>query len=700
MLAIWKREFRSLFHNVIGWLFLGVILFLYGLYFFVYNLSYGYPYVSYTLSAISFMMVIAVPILTMRVLSEERHSKTDQLLLTSPVSVGKIVLGKFLALASVFTIAIAVICLSPLVLMSFGDIPVLETYVGIFGFWLYGLVCIAIGTFVSSLTESQVVSAVITFVMLFLGYMMSSLTGIISSTGNLLTKILGCYDLMTPLEDFLGGSFSLENTVYDVSLMVLFLFLTVQVIQKRRWSVSAAKISMSVFSVGAIALVMAGVIGVNYVMTILPESVTAFDVTQQKLYSITEDTKEYLTSLDQDVDIYVLAKEDEADDMVKKMLKRYEDGSDHISVTYIDPDVSPDFASAYTSASVSDNSVIVVSGERSKVIDYDNIYEYEVNYSTYSYEATGYDGEGQITSALQYVTKEDMPVFYELTGHNETTVTGDFLDVLQKSNISLESLDLLQNNSVPKDCQALIIHGAQTDLSSDDLNKILSYVQSGGSLLLTLDYASYGDMPNYQKLLAEYGISSPGGLVADLDSRYYYNNPFYLLPYVESTDVTSSITGNSSVFAPYMAGLLVDDAYEYTALLTTSEDAVAKVNYASATTYEAEEGDVSGSFLGGLSMDAEGGGQIYVFGSCMMFSDSANEIVSGRNALLFSGVVRSLVADEEVSDAVVIPVKDYSVSYLTVSANAVLIYGIFMGLFLPIVLVIIGIIIWARRRRR
>lgn len=207
MLAIWKREFRSLFHNVIGWLFLGVILFLYGLYFFVYNLSYGYPYVSYTLSAISFMMVIAVPILTMRVLSEERHSKTDQLLLTSPVSVGKIVLGKFLALASVFTIAIAVICLSPLVLMSFGDIPVLETYVGIFGFWLYGLVCIAIGTFVSSLTESQVVSAVITFVMLFLGYMMSSLTGIISSTGNLLTKILGCYDLMTPLEDFLGEVF-------------------------------------------------------------------------------------------------------------------------------------------------------------------------------------------------------------------------------------------------------------------------------------------------------------------------------------------------------------------------------------------------------------------------------------------------------------------------------------------------------------
>ena len=135
MLAIFKREFKSLFWNITGWLFIGITLALFGLYFFVYNLSYGYPYISYSLSAIAFLFMVTVPILTMRVLAEEKHAKTDQLLLTAPISVGKIVLGKFLALALVYTICIGVICVSPLVLMIFGDVPLAETYVGILGFW-------------------------------------------------------------------------------------------------------------------------------------------------------------------------------------------------------------------------------------------------------------------------------------------------------------------------------------------------------------------------------------------------------------------------------------------------------------------------------------------------------------------------------------------------------------------------------------
>lgn len=376
MKAIWKRELTSLFHNVIAWLFLGVTLFLFGLYFFVYNLSYGYPYIAYSLSAISFIFLITVPVLTMRVLAEERRARTDQLLLTSPVSVGKIVFGKFLALATIYTISVLVICIAPVVLLLFGEIPVLETYVAIFGFWLYGLACIAIGEFVSSLTESQVISAVITFALLFGGYMMQSITGLISSSGNLLTRILGCYDLLSPLEDLMSGSFSLTAVVYYLSLIGLCLFLTTQVIQKRRWTVSRKKISLSVFSVGTVAAGMAIVVALNAGMAMLPETWTSFDVTDQKLYSITDDTREYLDSLDQDVTIYVLSAKDDADDILKKTLTNYEEGSDHITVTYIDPTVNPNFAAQYTDQSVSANSLFVVSGDRSTVISYDDIYEY------------------------------------------------------------------------------------------------------------------------------------------------------------------------------------------------------------------------------------------------------------------------------------------------------------------------------------
>ena len=122
MIAILKREWKSYFQNITGWLFIAAVLALYGLYFLAYNLRAGYPYVSYTLSAISFIMLIAVPILTMRSMAEERHSRTDQLVLTAPVSLGKMIFGKFLAMVGVFTVAVAVIAVTPLVLAAFGHL--------------------------------------------------------------------------------------------------------------------------------------------------------------------------------------------------------------------------------------------------------------------------------------------------------------------------------------------------------------------------------------------------------------------------------------------------------------------------------------------------------------------------------------------------------------------------------------------------
>ena len=154
MLAIFKREFKSYFQNVIGWLFVAALLAEYGLYFYVYNLKNGDPYISYDLKGIGFIMMIAVPILTMRSLSDEKKTKTDQLMLTSPVSVGRIVAGKYLATAAVYTIDIALFALSPLVLSIYGKVALSEAYVALFGYWLYGLSCIAVGLFISSISDS------------------------------------------------------------------------------------------------------------------------------------------------------------------------------------------------------------------------------------------------------------------------------------------------------------------------------------------------------------------------------------------------------------------------------------------------------------------------------------------------------------------------------------------------------------------
>lgn len=161
----------------------------------------------------------------MRVLAEERKAKTDQLILTSPVSVGKLVIGKYLAVATIFTIAAVIIGITPLFLRIFGEIPFGESYAALLGFWLFGMTCIAIGTFISSITESQVIAAVLTFAALFLGYMMSGLTQVISSTGNILTKIMNCFDLTSGMDNFFQGCIDVRGSgllcVHDSIVFIL-----------------------------------------------------------------------------------------------------------------------------------------------------------------------------------------------------------------------------------------------------------------------------------------------------------------------------------------------------------------------------------------------------------------------------------------------------------------------------------------------
>ena len=161
MIAICKREFSALFYNVIGWLFVGVMVGLYGLYFFLYNMVYGLPTIAQTLSALTFVFMIAVPILTMRMLSEERRNRTDQLIMTAPVSTWQIVLGKYLALAATFAIPICLMAVTPLILSMFGEVKYVSCYVALLGFLLYGLMTLSLGLFISSLTESVVISAVV-----------------------------------------------------------------------------------------------------------------------------------------------------------------------------------------------------------------------------------------------------------------------------------------------------------------------------------------------------------------------------------------------------------------------------------------------------------------------------------------------------------------------------------------------------------
>lgn len=191
-------------------------------------------------------------------------------------------------------------------LSIYGKVALSEAYVALFGYWLYGLSCIAVGLFISSISESVIISAILTFAALFISYMMQSITGLISSSGNLLTKVLNCFDLYTPFENFVSGCFSVTSAVYYVTVILLLCFLTTQSIQKRRWAFSKKMIGTGAFSAGMIVIMCAICVVVNLVVTALPAKYTSIDCSATKLYSLTSDTKDRVSKLDEDITIYVL----------------------------------------------------------------------------------------------------------------------------------------------------------------------------------------------------------------------------------------------------------------------------------------------------------------------------------------------------------------------------------------------------------
>lgn len=706
MIAIYKREVRAFFHSFIGWLFLAVSLFMMGLYFTVYNMLMGYPNISYVLQSVIFVFLMLMPVLTMRVLAEERRLKTDQMILTAPVSVGGIVAGKYLALLTVFAVPVLLIGAVPFIVSFFGNFQMGISYTALLGFFLYGALGLAVGLFLSSLTESIVIAAVLTFAALFLGYMMSGICGIISQSGNLLTKVLRAFDMIGRFDLLTGGSLYIPSILYFVSGTLLVLFYTAQSIQKRRYHMAGKGWKIGAFGYGQAAVITALVIAVNLLVGRLPENLLSLDVTSGRLFTLTQETKEWVAELTKDVSVYVLINEDNKDTNLDKTLRKIEDLSKHITVTYVDPAVNPQFYSNYTDMEPATNSLIVTGPERSRVIDYNDIYDYEIDYTYYEYEITGYDGEGQIISAMSYVTTDDMPKIYVLGGHEELVLEGQFAQAVQKENIEQEELFLLTAQAVPEDAQAVIVNAPLNDLSEDETEKILTYLDNGGSIVIVAPLTETR-LPNFERILDYYGLSLTDGMVMEADTGMYYQQiPYFLLPEIQPDEITAGVL-DTAVFAPYARGILYDgesEAVACTPLLTTSDDSYHKAKAQpgeAADSYGKEDGDLEGPFTIALTAEKtlKGGStsRAVVVASEPFFTTDADSIVPGNNVRFFAGILSVLASHES---SVTIPVKSYDAAVLTFSTGSVIAAGILSTLVIPLGALVTGFVIWFRRRRK
>lgn len=707
MTAIYKRELRAFFTSVMGWLFVAVNFFVMSIHIVVYNFMMGYPTISYVLQYVVFLFNMTIPILTMRSLSDERRNKTDQLILTAPVSVGKIVLGKYLAMVTVIAVPIAYAGFVPLFLMQAGEFQTGVSYASLLGFFLYGCLMLAVGLFLSSLTESVVIAAVLSFGAMFLGYIMGGICNIISDFGTTgfakgVAGVLSCFDMVSRFDILSSGYFEIDAVVYYLTAIGLALFCTAQSIQKRRYSVSGKGIRLGAYSVTGI-LVMTGLtVAVNVLLNYVPERYTSFDVTSNDLYTLTEETKEFIQGLQSDVTIYVLAGETGKNEDLDKTLMRMAELSGHVSVEYVDPMVNPKFYYNYTDTEPTGNSLIVVCGDRSTVVDYNNIYTYEMNYNTYNYETTGYDGEGQLVSAITYVTTEDMPKFYLVTGHGELAFEESFLSAIKKENVAYEELALYAADEIPEDAQGIIINAPTSDFSADDADKVIAYLEKGGNALLVPTVVDV-EMTNFERILAYYGVSVVDGVIVEGDRNHYYQNPYYLFPVIESDSVTQQVI-EGAIFSPFSRGLSYDDMADgiyYTPLLTTTESSFSKNGAAGGEDFSRQEGDIDGPFAVSLKAEketAEGELSVAFFvASESLFTETADDMAPGNNEKLFCAMISSLADHESV---VGIPAKSFSMSPLVFSAQTVLVVSIVCNIVVPLMLLVIGIVIWARRRKR
>lgn len=332
------------------------------------------------------------------------------------------------------------------------------------------------------------------------------------------------------------------------------------------------------------AVVLALMIVINILVSALPSTLTQYDISAAQLYSITSNTKVVVNALEKDVTIYWIVQSGEEDQIIENLLDKYESLSDHITVEKKNPDIYPTFAEQYTGETVQNNSLVVECGDKYRFIGYDDIYLYETDMYSYSYNAS-FDGEGAITSAIDYVVSEELPQVYVLEGHGEAELPSVFSEQVEKENLELTTFSLLTADEIPEEADR---------------------------------------------------------------SHYAFQSPLALLPDMASSDITDPLVEeNYYPILPVAQGLIVSDtASNVTSLLTTSDTAFSKIAGYEMESYEKEEGDIDGPFTLAVSISCSNDGQIIWFSSSFL-EDMYNTYSSGANVNLGMNALSSLVGESE-----------------------------------------------------
>ena len=462
-----------------------------------------------------------------------------------------------------------------------------------------------------------------------------------------------------------------------------------------------------ILSAAAAAIVLV----INLIAGQLPASVKNIDLSAQKLYTIGAETEAFLERLAEDVTIYMVAQEGAESDVLTKMLDRYQDCSGHIKVEQVDPVLSPSFASAYGVEGLADNSLVVESQKRYKVINDTDIFL--VNYDMSSYYMTGsysasqsYDGEGQLTGAIAYVLSDELPVVYALTGHGESPLNDHVKDLIEKSNMELRELSLLAEGGIPEDAAGLIVNGASFDLSEDEAQMVLDYLENGGKAVILTAYTDEM-LTNLNKILENYGMTLERGIVLEGNAGNYYGTPLTILPEIRSHSVTEQILSDRTPamlvnMVPLTEKKEIRDTLTVTPLMETSDSAFVKqVEGGRLNSYERDGKEAEAVYAGALLAEETVGEEtagLLVISSSHLLNQEISQQFHVCNEELFISGLSYLCKGQSVNTG--IGAKSMDLVYLSPSAAQVnLLAGIYV-IIIPVGVLLLGFGVWLMRRKK
>lgn len=747
MLAIYKKELKSYFHSMIGYVFMAFFLVVIGVYMFAINLVGQSANFDYVLNSIIFVFIILVPILTMRVIAEEKKQKTDQLLYTSAVSMPQIVLAKYLAVVTLFVATMLIVCFYPLILSAYGNVPFVSAYTSILAFTLIGCTLIAIGVFISALTESQIIAAVISFIVLMFAFLANKMATImpteklptmvitiilwlgfsiviylsmrskkvafiVAGAGvaamivcyfaydkiydNLLYKIMSSVALMKRFDNFCFGIVYLADIIYYVSIIALFIVLTTLFMKD---NLADKMRKGGTFRTTLMVLLVV----ICVVLNGFTSQLDVFaDFSSNKMFSITQDTIDFVKKVDQKVTLYYLTGEEYKDESVSKIVEKYKGINSKVAVKEIDVLMNPNFVKKYTKDKVMDNTVIVVNEEtkKYKIVSYGDMFE--LNMQTGNIKTNKV--ESQLTSAIDYVLTDATASLYYTTGHGELDLGKNIISEIERQNVTPNALSTVTVKEIPEDCKVLVINGPTKDFSDDEINMIRVYMANGGDVIICLQQTQE-ELPNFKDLLKYYGVYLKDGVVIEQDGYYADNKRYVVLPILGEHSIVSSINeARLFVVAPNASAMTASDTARNTitanVLMRSSEGSIAKADQETDINTVTEK-DTRGPL--DLAILAEEKSQntgetmsMAVYGSAYMFAEQGTANTSFANTELFGNTLSYMVP---MMSHVSISTINMETEYLTIPMVTQIVLGVVIVIVIPLVILITGLVIWLKRRK-